>query len=64
MLEKISFPEHEYDSVKKWLDKQGFCYTTRVFKEVGKYKDKPIFWKVFFLTTKYLKKFLIADVTL
>ena len=38
MLEKISFPEHEYDSVKKWLDKQGFCYTTRVFKEVGKYK--------------------------
>ena len=38
MLKKITFPEHEYDSVQKWLDKQGFCYTTRVYKEVGKYK--------------------------
>ena len=38
MLRKITFPEREYDSVQKWLDKQGFCYTTRVYKEVGKYK--------------------------
>ena len=38
MAEIIAFPEHEYDSVQKWLDKQGFCYTTRVYKEVGKYK--------------------------
>ena len=37
-LEKITFPESEYDTVQKWLDKQGFCYTTRVYKEVGKYK--------------------------
>ena len=38
MLEKITFPKHEYESVQKWLDKQDFCYTTRVYKEVGKYK--------------------------
>ena len=38
MLEKITFPEHEYESVQNWLNKQGYCYTTRVFKEVGKYK--------------------------
>ena len=38
MLKKITFPEHEYDAVQKWLNEQGFCYTTRVYKEVGKYK--------------------------
>ena len=38
MLEKITFPEHEYESVQNWLNKQGYCYTTRVYKEVGKYK--------------------------
>ena len=38
MLKKITFPEHEYGSVQKWLDRQGFCYTTRVYKEAGKYK--------------------------
>ena len=38
MLEKIAFPEHEYESVQNWLNKQGYCYTTRVFKEVGKHK--------------------------
>ena len=38
MLKKITFPEHEYDAVQKWLDRQGFCYTTRVYKEVGKHK--------------------------
>ena len=34
----MTFPEHEYGSVQKCLNKQGFCYTTRVYKEVGKYK--------------------------
>ena len=38
MFKIITFPEHEYDTVQKQLNKQGFCYTTRVFKEVGKYK--------------------------
>ena len=38
MIKTITFPEREYDSVQKWLDRQGFCYTTRVYKEVGKYK--------------------------
>ncbi len=38
MLEKISFPEHEYESVQNYLDRLGYCYTTRVYKEVGKYK--------------------------
>jgi hypothetical protein len=34
----ISFPEHEHKSVQKYLDNLGYCYTTRVYKEVGKYK--------------------------
>ena len=38
MLQKITFPEHEYGSVQKQPDKQGFCYTTRVYRELGKYK--------------------------
>ena len=38
MTEKISFPEHEYKSIQTYLNKLGYCYTTRVYKEVGKYK--------------------------
>lgn len=34
----ISFPEQEYESIQKFLNKLGYCYTTRVYKEVGKYK--------------------------
>ena len=38
MLEPISFPEHEYESVKNYLNRQGYCYTTRVYREIRKYK--------------------------
>jgi len=38
MHEKITFPEHEYESVQKYLNKLGYCYTTRVYKEIRKYK--------------------------
>jgi hypothetical protein len=38
MLDKITFPELEYESVQNWLNRQGYCYTTRVYNEVGKYK--------------------------
>ena len=38
MPKEITFPESEYGAVQKRLNKQGFCYTTRVYKEVGKYK--------------------------
>ena len=38
MFEEISFPEHEYESIKNYLNKLGYCYTTRVYKEIGKYK--------------------------
>ena len=38
MFDVISFPEHEYESIQNYLSKQGFCYTTRVYKEIGKYK--------------------------
>ena len=38
MFEEISFPEHEYESIQDYLDKLGYCYTTRVYKEAGKYK--------------------------
>ena len=34
----MSFPEHEYESIQKYLDECGYCYTTRVYKETDKYK--------------------------
>ncbi|MCR5556280.1 MAG: hypothetical protein K6F75_01805 [Butyrivibrio sp.] len=37
MYEKISFPKHEYESIQNYLNNLGHCYTTRVYKEVGKY---------------------------
>lgn len=38
MFEKISFPEREYEAIQNYLNKLGYCYTTRVYKEIGKYK--------------------------
>lgn len=38
MRKEISFPEHEYESIQNYLNKLGYCYTTRVYKELGKYK--------------------------
>lgn len=38
MFEEISFPENKYDSIQIYLNKLGYCYTTRVYKEIGKYK--------------------------
>ena len=38
MFEEISFPEHEYKLVQHYLNKLGYCYTTRVYKETCKYK--------------------------
>ena len=38
MFKKISFPEHEYESIQKYLNTLGYCYTTRVYKEIRKYK--------------------------
>ncbi len=38
MPEIITFPEHEHASIQQYLNTHGYCYTTRVFKELGKYK--------------------------
>ena len=38
MLEKILFPDYEHEAIKKYLSTLGYCYTTRTYKEVGKYK--------------------------
>ena len=38
MFEAISFPEHEYESIQNYLNRLGYCYTTRVYNEVGKYR--------------------------
>ena len=38
MYEEISFPEHEYESIQNYLNTLGYCYTTRVYKEIGKDK--------------------------
>ena len=43
MLEEISFPEHEYESIQNYLNRLGYCYTTRVYKEIGKYKVGEIY---------------------
>ena len=43
MLEEISFSEHEYESIQNYLNKLGYCYTTRVYKEVGKYKVGEVY---------------------
>ncbi len=33
-MNTISFPEHEYESIQNYLNGLGYCYTTRVYKEV------------------------------
>lgn len=38
MPDNIMFPEHEYASVQAYLRRLGYCYTTRVYQETGKYK--------------------------
>ena len=38
MFEKMTFPEHEYMLIQNYLNNLGYCYTTRVYREVGKYK--------------------------
>ena len=43
MLEEISFPEHEYASIQNYLNKLGYCYTTRLYKEIGKYKEGEVY---------------------
>ena len=43
MLEEISFPEHEYELIQNYLYNFGYCYTTRVYKEVGKYKAGELY---------------------
>lgn len=43
MFKEISFPKHEYESVQKYLSKLGYCYTTRVYKETGKYKEGELY---------------------
>ena len=38
MFKEMSFPEHEYESIQNYLNKLGYCYTTKVYKEIKKYK--------------------------
>jgi len=34
----MSFPAHEHGTIQKYLNERGYCYTTRVYKEIDKYK--------------------------
>ena len=43
MYKEISFPEHEYESIQNFLKNLGYCYTTRVYKELGKYKTGELY---------------------
>jgi len=36
--EVINFPTHEHETVQKFLDELGYCYTTRMYKEIDKYR--------------------------
>jgi hypothetical protein len=40
---EISFPKHEYEDIQNFLDEQGYCYTTRVYKETNKYKAGELY---------------------
>lgn len=42
-FEEISFPEHEYESIQNYLTKPGYCYATRIYKEIGKYKVEELY---------------------
>ena len=42
-MNTISFPEHEYESIRNYLNNLGYCYTTRVYKEMGRYKVGNIY---------------------
>ncbi|MCL2019188.1 MAG: hypothetical protein FWG70_05440 [Oscillospiraceae bacterium] len=35
----MTFPENEHSSIIERLNQGKLCYTTRVFKELGKYKE-------------------------
>ena len=43
LKDTISFPEHEHKSIQEYLDKLGYCYTTRVYNEVGKYETGKLY---------------------
>ena len=50
----MTFPEEEHESIKGYLrSERGYCYTTRVYKEMGKYivGRKPLVSKINFLPT-------------
>ena len=49
MFEEISFPEHEYESIQNYLNKLGYCYTTRVYKEIGKYKVGELYAGIYII---------------
>ncbi|MCL2203991.1 MAG: hypothetical protein FWB88_08630 [Defluviitaleaceae bacterium] len=38
MFNEISFPKHEHKTIQNYLTEIGYCYTTRLYKETGKYK--------------------------
>ena len=35
--------EYEYESIQDYLNRLGYCYTTRVYKEIGKYKVGEVY---------------------
>jgi hypothetical protein len=39
----MTFPKNEYSSINKRLNQGKFCYTTRVYKEFGIYKEGVVY---------------------
>jgi len=42
MLEEISFPEHKNESIQNYIIRLGYCYTTKVYKEVIKFSKSAV----------------------
>lgn len=38
-MDFMTFPESEYSSINERLNQGRICYTTRVFKELSKYRE-------------------------
>jgi predicted methyltransferase len=58
MINKISFPRHEWKDIEKQLKEKGTICTTRVDKEFNKYKLMEIYsWRKYKLKTVKIKIF-------
>ncbi|MCL1787380.1 MAG: hypothetical protein FWG38_05285 [Defluviitaleaceae bacterium] len=64
MFIEMSFPEHEHEAIQNYLNELGYCYTTRTYKEVGKYKVGELYkapWSDVLKIDEVQKYYKISD---